>query len=307
MATPRWFMNAGDDAFSIVGKLFDKNDLAADAMLRVLARRAKSAPDAEKFYDPAQDLMENIPATSWKQALARMEEIRLQTDKDADVVMPWKWEGNRADDIPALAPADYTDKRTKGSQYQNARAVVSLVTTPDFIKQQRRQAKSFREKSTGEMRPAKPFSREFVRLADDTKEAYKFFKSKGANKAERALADRARLNLALYEQMGVPREWTGEAELATIRKVRSMAQKQVDLEIQNGAKYTPEEVKARVNWEAYRIYSTFGPADVPYAIGINQDKLETMTNRQRAMFFELLGDWEGDYVDLADAAIALAQ
>jgi hypothetical protein len=305
MANPRWFMNAGDEAFSIVGKLFNKADPAADAMLRVLARRAKSAPDAEKFYDPAQELMEKVPATSWKQALDRMEEIRVQTDKDADVVMPWKWEGGRADDIPASV--NENDTRPMVSQYQNARAVVSRVTTPDFIKQQRRQAKSFREKSTGEMRPAKPFSREFVRFADDTKEAYKFFKSRGASKAEQALAARARLNFALFEQLGVPREWTGEAELAAIRKVRMSAQKKIDLEIQNGAKYTPEEVKARVNYEAYRVYSYGGTTDVLYAIDLNKEKLELMTNRERAMFFELLGDWQDDYGDLADTAIALSQ
>lgn len=306
MANPRWFMDAGDEAFSIVGKLFKKGDPAADAMLRVLARRAKSAPDAEKFYDPAQELMEKVPATSWKQALDRMEEIRVQTDKDADVVLPWKWEGGRADDIPAIVD-ESQNRNLMSDGYQNARATIDTSTTPDFIKQQRRQAKSFREKSTGEMRPAKPFSREFVRLLDDTKEAYNAFGLRGVAPSQRYIANRARLNFSILEQLDVPREWTGEAEVAAIKRARLSAEAEIDGQIARGTKLTPKQRDAQIKYITYKNYSKSLDSTIPYAIGINKEKLATMTNRQRAMFFELLGDWEGDFQDLADAAIALAQ
>jgi|688.fasta_scaffold06066_6 hypothetical protein len=258
MANPRWFMNAGEEGFSILGKAFDKADPAIDAILRVVARRAKSQPGS-KFYDPTQEVVEKLPATSWRQALDRMNEIKLTSDKDADVVTPWAWEGPRPGEKDAVE--------------------LGSLPVGEALKQFDSAAKRTRD------RAPKPFGVAwkdyYEAIANGNTGSYK--------KKARQRASRYVLNgFRTLQRAGVPREWTGEAMTTILRGHMQGAAEYA----QNPAVFTgnpnPGSIAAgflarkNILDRTNRMVDVIQAADVP-----------GMTNKQRSLFFNMYNDLEG--------------
>jgi hypothetical protein len=261
MANPRWFMNAGEEGFSILGKAFDKADPAIDAILRVVARRAKSQPGS-KFYDPQQEIMEKMPATSWKQALDRLNEIKLTSDKEADVVTPWKWEGPRPGEIAGMRTSFDSNVKKAVQQFDAA------------------------GKKTRDRAP-KPFG---VAWKDYWTALAKYGDNSSSNKAK-ARKGAAFRSLVLFDELqkaDVPREWTGEAATTLLRKLlqsarinaenAKLANKAADLDYEMG-RYLVFDGKSFLNYHTRKMIETIQKADVP-----------NMTNKQRTLFFSMWGD-----------------
>ncbi len=199
MAVPRWFMDAGDEAFSILGKALDKADPATDALLRVVARRAKSVP-GQKFYDPEQEIMEKLPANAWKQALDRVQEIRTTSNKDADVVTPWEWSGPRPGEM-------------SGSDLWFANPGAA-------VKQFDKAARNSKD-AAGNLQRSKPFGAAW-------KDSYEWMSktepggySPNKKESRKRLGSTFSLMFGNFEREGYPREWTGEAAIAAYRRARN--------------------------------------------------------------------------------------
>lgn len=259
MANPRWWMDAGDEAFSIIGKALDKADPVTDAILRVVARRTKSMP-GQKFYDPEQDIMQRFPANVWKQALDRVQEIRTTSNKDADVVTPWQWDGPRPGEMSGL------------DLWGSGPGVA--------VKQFDKAARNHKD-AAGNVQRSKPFGAAW-------KDAYEWMSKPepGAMSTDKKTA-RKRLGYMFstmfgnFERAGFPREWTGEAAIAAYRRARNTVNTDYPL-----YKYAFDDT---LRDRGYRLMEAVKSADVP-----------NMTNRQRALFFELFPDWDESYEDLGD-------
>ena len=261
MAVPRWFMNAADDGFSLIGKAFKEADPAVDAMMRVVARRVKSQPGS-KFYDPEQDIMEKIPAQSWKEALTRMRDIKVTSDKDADVVTPWKWKGARPDERAASDRA---------------------FTTGDAIKQFDKAARTHKD-AAGNMQRAKPFgsvwkeSYEWMSTPDPSiARSYPITKKE----ARRELARSFKTVFSDFERDNFPREWTGEAAIATYKKARN----EYSVGLFNKGTFT----NTYMGRESTNMRDAVINADVPH-----------MTNKERSLFFSMYPDWDGNGTELGE-------
>jgi hypothetical protein len=274
MAIPKWFISAGDDAFSLINKKFNQADPAIDAMMRVVAKRAKSAP-GQKFYDPEQDVIERLPATAWKEGIERLRSIRTASDKDADVVLPWKWEGGR--------PGEAT-----GGGYERA----GRYQLTSWLEGIDKAAKRRREPKTKALVPPKRYPVAFKQFVKEFKET----RGTSSVYARKILGDIALRGFRSFELEDTPREFTGEAGLSALTRARKVADEMFErapLNFSGSAEYYPRALRT-----AYQ--------QVREAIQANKEKLAGMSNRERNMFFELLGDWDDDPETLADVAIALA-
>ena len=269
MANPRWWMDAGDETFSIIGKALDKADPLTDAVMRVISRRSKSVP-GQPFYDPEQEIMQKFPANTWQAAMDRVKELRVLNNKDADVVTPWKWEGPRPGEMSGY-----------DLSWQNSEA----------LKQFDRAARAHKD-AAGVMQRPKPFGRAWkdaytwMSTQDKPTQNFRPFVVFNKKKARRTISRTLSHFFELAEKRNFPREWTGEAAVSLLRKSRVKADAQLAESSDNMAKIMFADTIRNTG------LATIQDAEIA---GVPE-----MTNRQRALFFELYPEWQEPAADLGD-------